>query len=170
MEYKIYRKRLIIGMIIVAVIGTISHFVYDWSAQNKFVGLFFPVNESTWEHMKLAFFPMLLLSLCLYKETLGSMGYNYALTIGTLCSTWFIPVLYYSYKGILGFSKPWLDISTYYVSLLLPTLLMLHIAKQTGNKQYKFAFPFAIFLLSMQTIAFIIFTYNPLNLGIFSLI
>ena len=95
------------------------------------------------------------------------MGYNYALTVGTLCSTWFIPVLYYSYKGILGFSKPWLDISTYYVSLLLATLLMLHITKQTGNNQYKFALPFEIFLISLQTIAFIIFTYNPLNLGIF---
>ena len=34
--------------------------MYDWSGQMWFVGLFVPVNESTWEHMKLLFVPMLI--------------------------------------------------------------------------------------------------------------
>ncbi|MDD7025196.1 MAG: DUF6512 family protein, partial [Oscillospiraceae bacterium] len=50
----------ITGILFVIITGTISHFVYEWSQNNFILGLFFPVNESTWEHMKLLFFPMLI--------------------------------------------------------------------------------------------------------------
>lgn len=49
---------IIIGILAVWVSGSLFHFVYDWTGRNTFVGLFFPTNESTWEHMKLAFLPM----------------------------------------------------------------------------------------------------------------
>ena len=49
---------IIIGILAVWVSGSLFHFVYDWTGKNTFVGLFFPTNESTWEHMKLAFLPM----------------------------------------------------------------------------------------------------------------
>lgn len=57
------RKFTVIGILFVSVAGTLLHFVYDWSGQNPLVGFFAPVNESTWEHMKLLFFPMLLYGL-----------------------------------------------------------------------------------------------------------
>ena len=59
------KSALIIGTIFVLITGILSHFVYDWSGQNFIVGFFSPVNESTWEHMKLSFFPMLLFSVYL---------------------------------------------------------------------------------------------------------
>ena len=49
---------MIIGILAVWVSGSLFHFVYDWTGKNTFAGLFFPTNESTWEHMKLAFLPM----------------------------------------------------------------------------------------------------------------
>ena len=30
---------------------------YDWSGKNEIVGILFPANESTWEHLKLALVP-----------------------------------------------------------------------------------------------------------------
>ena len=48
------------GLIFSAVLGTLSHFFYKWSGQNPVIALVSPVNESTWEHMKLVFFPILL--------------------------------------------------------------------------------------------------------------
>ena len=57
------RKFTVIGILFVSVAGTLLHFVYDWSGQNPLVGFFAPVNESTWEHMKLLLFPMLLYGL-----------------------------------------------------------------------------------------------------------
>ena len=62
-NYVSFRKNIILGMFPVAILGTLSHFVYGLSGENRFIGLFFPVNESTWEHMKLAFFPMLLFTM-----------------------------------------------------------------------------------------------------------
>ena len=58
---KIKRQNLLIyitGYIAVTVLGTLLHFVYGWSSSNMLVGLFAAVNESTWEHMKLAFYPI----------------------------------------------------------------------------------------------------------------
>ena len=53
----------IAGIFFVLILGCLSHFFYEWSSNNFIVGLFAPVSESTWEHMKLIFFPMLLYSL-----------------------------------------------------------------------------------------------------------
>ena len=53
------KSNMILGTVFVLITGTISHFIYDWSGQNYILGLIFPTNESTWEHMKLVFFPML---------------------------------------------------------------------------------------------------------------
>ena len=47
------------GFFTAAVLGTLDHFAYDWSGKSLPVGAFCAVNESTWEHMKLLFFPVL---------------------------------------------------------------------------------------------------------------
>ena len=49
-----------IGFIFTSVLGTLMHFFYEWSGNNTFVGLFCPVNESPYEHLKLLFFPFLI--------------------------------------------------------------------------------------------------------------
>ena len=43
--------------------GTILHFLYEWTGDSVFVAPFSGVNESTWEHMKLLYFPLLLFAL-----------------------------------------------------------------------------------------------------------
>ena len=50
----------IISTIFVMVLGTLLHFTYKWSNNNMLVGIFSPINESIWEHLKLMFFPMLI--------------------------------------------------------------------------------------------------------------
>ncbi len=59
MNKKIFRYTLS-GILFTSILGTLSHFLYGWSGSRVLVGLFAPVNESVWEHMKLLFFPMLL--------------------------------------------------------------------------------------------------------------
>ena len=53
------------GFFMAAVLGTLGHFAYDWSGKSLPVGAFCAVNESTWEHMKLLFFPVLVVMLAL---------------------------------------------------------------------------------------------------------
>ena len=54
---------LIVSIIVISVIGTIAHFIYELSEHNKIVGLFGSVNESTWEHIKIALTATILWSL-----------------------------------------------------------------------------------------------------------
>ena len=53
----------LISFITASLLGVVFHFIYGWSGENGVAGLFFPVNESTWEHLKLIFFPILLVSI-----------------------------------------------------------------------------------------------------------
>ena len=50
------------GMLFTLLFGNLLHFVYDWTGQAGWAAYLSAVNESTWEHMKLLFFPVLLLS------------------------------------------------------------------------------------------------------------
>ena len=92
----------IISTIFVMVLGTLLHFTYKWSGNNAIVGIFSPINESIWEHLKLMFFPMLITIIIgyLYK---GKDVDNYlsSKVIGTIVSIFFIAVAlgqYVSYK------------------------------------------------------------------------
>ena len=51
----------IISTIFIMIVGTLLHFTFGWSNNNPLVGTFSAVNESTWEHLKLLFFPMLII-------------------------------------------------------------------------------------------------------------
>lgn len=92
---------LILGFLFTAVLGTIWHFLYDWTGRGAIAALFFPVNESTWEHMKLIFFPMLLCTFFLaarFKEEYPCLPG--ALQAGNLLGTLSIPVTFYTYKEL----------------------------------------------------------------------
>lgn len=88
-------KRLsVIGVIFVTLAGTLSHFLYGWSGKNALVGLFAPVNESVWEHMKLLFFPMLLYGLFMVSRLKKEIPcLPSALWAGVLAGTFTIPLL-----------------------------------------------------------------------------
>ena len=60
-------KRLeIIGAIIVCILAPVFHFLFEWSGDNTFVGIFAAVNESVWEHTKIVYFPFLFYSIAEY--------------------------------------------------------------------------------------------------------
>lgn len=47
----------VIGILFTMILGSLSHFFYGWSGDFFLVGLFSPVNESVWEHLKSAVLP-----------------------------------------------------------------------------------------------------------------
>ena len=50
------------GFAVTTLGGTLLHFVYEWT-NSLWVSPFSGVNESTWEHMKLLFWPMLIFAI-----------------------------------------------------------------------------------------------------------
>ena len=92
MKHKISLLKFeIISTIFIMILGTILHFTYSWSNNNPIIGTFSAVNESTWEHLKLIFFPMLLSTIFgtfYYKNTY--QNYLYIKTKSILIAMSFI--------------------------------------------------------------------------------
>ena len=59
------RKETIIATVILILFGTSMHFVHHAPFFNHFWGYIFPVTESVMAHMKMVFYPMLLLGIYL---------------------------------------------------------------------------------------------------------
>lgn len=155
----------IVCALFVAVLGTLGHFFYEWSGYNPYVGLFFPVNESTWEHMKLFFFPALIcyIVLCfLSRKNVPCIIYAFPKAI--FLGTFSIPVLFYTYSGILGFNVSFLDISTFYISVLLSFIYLYKSTVSVKKLDYSLAHNIALLFLAFL---FMSFSYSPPDLGIF---
>lgn len=108
----------------ISILGVLLHFTYEWSNDNPAVGLFSAVNESTWEHLKLIFFPMLLLTMIEFlwahiKDKPLPEHYLPARTVGILSGMAFIVVGFYTLNGVLGRNYEFLNIALYFAGVVL---------------------------------------------------
>lgn len=155
----------ITGAIFVIITGSISHFIYEWSGRQFLLGFFFPVSESTWEHMKLCFFPMLIYSCFMNKRWKDAYPcVTSALLYGTLLGTFLIPVIFYTYSGIIGRNYLFLDIATFIISVLLAFLCVYRLTVSCKMFSHTFLLGSLVFVMA---ICFLMFTYLPPSLGIF---
>mgnify|MGYP006900005246 CR=1 FL=1 len=102
------------------VIGTLLHFTYELSGGNTFVAGFSAVNESTWEHLKLVFYPTFIFSIIEYFF-IGKSTNNYSIakTIAIIFEISFITIFFYTYTGIIGTNYAFLDISSFVVAIIV---------------------------------------------------
>ena len=154
------------GFLFTSIAGVLLHFAYDWSKQSPFIASFAAVNESIWEHMKLLFFPMFLYA-AIENLVLGEKRPNFWCTklFGISLGLLLIPVLYYSYTGIFGIQKDWINIVIFFlanaVSYLTEGLL-------SRKRTFKCLSPaIALFFLCLFTFAFVIFTFIPPQIPLF---
>ncbi|MBR2658641.1 hypothetical protein IKD57_01945 [Candidatus Saccharibacteria bacterium] len=114
---------VIISAIVISLVGTLAHFLYDIINHNKFIGLFTAVNESTWEHIKIALTPILLCGL--YDGFVHGENPNYFLAklVSLVTPIIIIPCIFYGYKSIS--KKPILviDILSFYLVIFLSQFL-----------------------------------------------
>ena len=105
------------GFLFTGALGAALHFVYDWSGRNPAAAAFSAVNESTWEHMKLLFVPVFLfwvVQVCVLGRDCPHLLWSRALS--TLAGLALIPVLFYTYTGVLGFYVNWTNIAVFYLA------------------------------------------------------
>lgn len=146
------------GTLFVIVIGTLSHFIYEWSGESPLAALFCPVNESTWEHMKLLFFPACLF--CFYMIIRLKSQFPTIITasaLGIIVGTFSIPFIFYSYTKILGQNYLILDILTFVISAII-CFLCIYISCSFFN----FSAPFlSVVVILLLAFCFFVFTFYP---------
>ncbi len=160
------KSYMIAGIIFVSIVGTIFHFVYHLSGNNYFIGLFVPVNESIWEHIKLLFFPMLIFSLYTNKKL--STQYpciKSAMFFGIIVGAILIPTLFYTYSGILGFNVAIVDISIFYISVLTAFYVCYRTTCSCKANKYE---PLLKSLILIIAVLFVVFTISPPGLPLFA--
>ncbi len=164
MNKSLYRS-FICGAVFVAITGTLLHFVYGWTDSNPIAGLFSPVSESTWEHMKLLFFPMLICSLFIsYRQHAAYPCVLSGLLAGTVIGCFLIPIIFYTYTGILSFHLLLLDIATFLVSVIAAFMIAYRLTKNCRVQPYRNA---VIMITLTLTLAFFLFTFFPPDIGLF---
>ena len=162
-QFKCY---IIGGIIFTLLAGTLSHFLYEWTNQNFIIGLFAPVNESIWEHMKLIFFPMLSYSFVInFKFRKNYPCITSSLSFGILLGTLLIPIFFYAYTKIIGQDIFFLDIITFILSTILAFFAVYKLTFSCKIKPYAFLLYFVLYVC---LICFLLFTYKPPNAEIFA--
>lgn len=159
------RQYTIWGIIFVLITGTLAHFLYDWTGNNRIVGLFTPINESIWEHMKLLFFPMLIYSLIMILKFRRKYScITSALCFGILTGALLIPLFYYAYTYILGNNVFMMDISIFILSIVIAFGLSY---KLTLSRRLESYTSILGMLVSVLFVCFLVFTYRPPEAAIF---
>lgn len=107
-------KRLyIVGFFLVLIFGSFLHFSYDLSGESKLVAVFSSVNESTFEHLKLFFWPYVFFTIferlkCGYKK-----NFVFVKMLSLFFGMAVIVTVFYAYTAVLGKNYLILDILTF---------------------------------------------------------
>lgn len=151
---------IITGIILICIVGTLLHFVYEWSHHNKIVAIFAAVNESTWEHIKICMTPTILWSL-LY---INKPNYITSLALTLLTIIVLIPILFYTYT--LFTKKPILviDIISFYITVITSQLVFHYVINLNIPSIYTYL---SIGLLVIELLCYFTFTYYPFKNFIF---
>ncbi len=148
--------------------GTLFHFLYDWSGKNWLAAAVSAVNESTWEHMKLLFFPMLLFSLVEYL-VIGEKFRNFwsAKAAGSLLGLWLIPALFYTWNGALGPSPAWVNIVIFFLVAALAWGLDTRLLRRQPPGRSGLRQGIAAACLLTVALAFVVWTWAPPQFPLF---
>ena len=152
------------GFALVPFGGMILHFLYDWTGGNILVSPFSGVNESTWEHTKLLFWPLFLFAL-VQRLFFREKNYWCVKLVEILLGLVLIPVLFYTYNGAFGKSPDWINITIFYITALLVFLFEWWAFKKDWLpcKYLRLAFA-AICLIGAL---FVVFTFAPPQIPLF---
>ena len=144
--------------------GTILHFLYDWTGGSILVSPFSGVNESTWEHMKLLFWPLFLIALFQRRFFRDQENYWCVKLTQILLGLTLIPVLFYTYNGVFGKSTDWINIAIFYITAALVFLFERWVFKQ--NRHCKSP-QLALAAICFIGVLFVLFTFAPPQIPLF---
>ena len=155
------------GIIFVCALGMINHFLYNAFGNNIIVGIFTPVNDSVWEHLKLLFFPFMFYVAAeyfLFGKRIN--GFLFSRFVGVMCGMIFIPLVFYAYTLLFGKSILVFDILIFILSVLISFRISTKLILNEKN-QNVFLNISGIILFLGVTLLFAGFTFFPPSTPLF---
>ncbi|HAV77992.1 MAG TPA: hypothetical protein DCX53_11640 [Anaerolineae bacterium] len=155
------------GFFFIGVVGAALHFTYEFSNfSSNVVAYFSAVNESTWEHLKMVFFPGLVFSLVEYTYVRDKVNnYLIAKTASLFIMPLVIVVGWYIYAPIVGNYIFAVDLSLFYLAVLTGQIISYKLLTRTKlETKYN---TIAVGVLSLLIITFSLFTFYPPHIFLF---
>jgi hypothetical protein len=169
-NFSLFEKRSIFwyelgGMVFIIIIGSMLHFTFEWSGFQEIVGMFSAVNESVWEHLKIAFFPTLLYTIFEYRYlNKKTNNFFFAKTLGVFAILIIIPLIFYSYTIFIEHNLT-IDVLSFIFAIIVGQLVsykMLTFKKLSKNLKL-----ISLVALIILAIAFVVFTFYPPQIQLF---
>ena len=154
-----------VGFAVTSLGGTVLHFLYEWSGKAAWIASFSGVNESTWEHMKLLFWPMFAFAIVESfffrdREDFWCVKLR-GITLGIVL----IPVIFYTYNGVVGKSPDWINIAIFFITA---ALAYIYETRQFNKENTSCKNPnLAVILLCVIALLFVVFTFQTPQIDIF---
>jgi len=155
----------LLGFGVTSLGGTLLHFLYDWLGEAKWIAPVSGVNESTWEHMKLLFFPMFIFAIVQSFFFREREDFWCVKLRGILLGIILIPVIFYTYNGVIGKSPDWINIVIFFLSAAIAYIYetrLFNAEKFICRSKKR-----AIISLTAIALLFFVFTFLTPELGIF---
>ena len=154
------------GFIFTSVLGTLMHFLYEWSNNNSLIGLFCPVNESPSEHLKLLLFPYLIWTFIeAVKLSQDKFNIYFSKLIGIISGMFLTLAVFYTCKGMLGKDFDFINIASFFIGILTAYIISYNIIKSSKGKGLINGISFAMLILMAMTFMFL--TYFPVHIPFF---
>ncbi len=155
-----------VGVLFILGMGSLLHFLFAWSGNSPLAAPFAAVNESVWEHLKMAFWPAVAWAL-LERRPLRSRINNFALAkaTGIILMPLLIMGLFYGYTAILGENVLFLDITTFVVAVCAGQYVSYKLL--TGDERSPALNRIAPLVVVVVGVLFVVFTFSPPETALF---
>ncbi len=159
---------IVIGIPILFLMGSLLHFLFDFTGGNPIVGAFVPVNESVWEHLKMVPIPVMLWWIIYYAIRGGTYQIKpnqwfAGALVAILSAILTIPLLYYFYTEAFGVEYVLIDVLILLVAIIIGQLLGLYVYRTTNGVPYILSLILIVGILFV----FAFFTYHPPKIPLF---
>ena len=153
------------GYAVTSVGGTLLHYLYEWTGEAVWSAPFSGVNESTWEHMKLLFFPMFIYAVVQSFFFRDREDFWCVKLRGILLGLSLIPVIFYTYNGVIGPSPDYINIAIFFISAAIAFIFETRLFKRENTvcRHPRLA----LGALCLIALLFAIFTFATPEIGIF---
>lgn len=154
------------GIIVISLLGSALHFLFELSGEWLPVGVIAAVNESVFEHLKLTFWPTVLYGASTYK-ILKNHTRNFI--VAKAAATYVMPltiiVLFYAYTTPTGWENVAIDITIFIVAVAVGQLTSYKILTLQRLPQWLKWLSLA--LLVILAVIYGLFTFYPPQVDFF---
>ncbi|MBE6049738.1 MAG: hypothetical protein E7214_03515 [Clostridium sp.] len=167
---KTINNYILLGIPFIFILSALFHFMFEATGKPTISAVFFPVNESIFEHLKLVLYPSILYFLVSFFLLKKDYKISFKRWFIALCSSVILSILtvlfgYYVFKYAFNIDSLIWHISILLIGTILGQLLAVHVYNKSHNTSKQFVI--ALLVLILLIIIFTWVTFNPPKLPLF---